>query len=63
MKKIILTAAAVILALGLGVTGLLMYAWHEYEMPQIVGDTVENESSDSEEITRKWFSQYFEQFY
>ena len=62
MKKIILTAAAVILALGLGVTGLLMYAWHEYEMPQIVGDTVENESSDPEEITRKWFSQYFEQF-
>ena len=36
MKKIIFTAAAVILALGLGVTGLLMYAWHEYEMPQIV---------------------------
>ena len=62
MKKIILIAAGAILALLMAAAGILLYVWHRYEMPQIVGDTVESERSDLEEISWRWFSQYFDQF-
>lgn len=62
MKKIILIAAGAILALLMAAAGILLYVWHRYEMPQIVGDTVESERYDLEEISWRWFSQYFDQF-
>ena len=42
MKKIILIAAGAVLALLMAAAGILLYVWHRYEMPQIVGDTVES---------------------
>lgn len=62
MKKIILIAAGAVLALLMAAAGILLYVWHRYEMPQIVGDTVESERYDLEEISWRWFSQYFDQF-
>ena len=63
MKKIFLIAAAVILILGACAGGILLWTWHSYEMPQIKGDTAESESDDLEEISWKWFSEYFRQFH
>lgn len=63
MKKIFLITAATILALGMVAAGILLWNWHSYEMPQIKGDTVESESDGLEEISRKWFSEYFRQFH
>lgn len=63
MKKIFLIAAAVILILGACAGGTLLWTWHSYEVPQINGDNVESESDDLEEISWKWFSEYFSQFH
>ena len=63
MKKIFLITAATILALGMVAAGILLWNWHSYEMTQIKGDTVESESDGLEEISRKWFSEYFRQFH
>ena len=62
MKKKILLSAAGFLAAMFLTAGFREVVWYRFEMRPVVGETITGSTDDLEGMSRRWFSEYYDQF-